>query len=152
MPRIATRCTNPKCSCLNCTCVECHCGAPKLGDLEQRIMAILWEVPGQQLTGREVADVLGDYAYTTVATILDRLVKKDAVSRRKEGRAFRFTATDGPATRAATLMREALGATEEPDVALARFVQTASPSEAEALRRALGQLQDPEKRDDPRVP
>lgn len=151
MPTTATPCANLKCSCLNCTCVECHCGAPKLGDLEQRIMAILWQVPGQQLTGREVADALGDHAYTTVATVLDRLVKKDAVSRWKDGRAFRFTATDGPATRAATLMREALGATQEPDVALARFVQTASPSEADALRRALGQLQDSEKGDDPRA-
>ena len=51
-----------------------------------------------------------------------------------------LAATDGPAARAATLMHEALGATREPDVVLAQFVQTASPSEAEALRRALGQL------------
>jgi predicted transcriptional regulator len=115
-------------------------------------MAVLWEVPGQRLTGREVADALGEYAYTTVATVLDRLVKKDAVSRRKDGRAFRFTAIDGPAARAATLMREALGATREPDVALARFVQTASPSETEALRRALGQLPDSDKRKDPGAP
>jgi len=103
-------------------------------------MAILWEVPGQQLTGREVADVLGDYAYTTVATVLDRLYKKGAVTREKDGRAYRFSATDGPAARAATLMHEVLGATREPDAALARFVSTASLSEVEALRRALDRL------------
>jgi predicted transcriptional regulator len=103
-------------------------------------MAILWEVPGQRLTGRQVADVLGDYAYTTVATVLDRLYKKGAVWREKDGRAYRFAATDGPAARAATLMHEVLGATREPDAALARFVSTASPSEVEALRRALDRL------------
>ena len=72
----ATQCDNPMCSCDPCTCDDCACGVARLGDLERRVMEILWTGGGHEITGREVADQLPENAYTTVATVLDRLVHK----------------------------------------------------------------------------
>jgi len=130
------------CSCDPCLCEagECACGSARLGDLERRVIDVLWEVPGRELTGRDVANVLRGYAYTTVATVLDRLVNKKLVRRRLDGRTIRFAATGSEATLAATIMREALGSTRDPDAALVRFAEGVSPSEADLLRRALDDL------------
>lgn len=54
-------------------------------------MGVLWE--GGELAVREVQARLGRVvAYTTVMTTLDRLFKKGFVERRREGRAFHYTA------------------------------------------------------------
>jgi predicted transcriptional regulator len=138
--RTISTCDNPMCSCDPCACEggACACGATRLGELERRVIEVLWQAPRHELTGRDVADVLPVYAYTTVATVLDRLVKKRLVSRRMDGRTILFAATGTGATHAATVMREALGSTHDPDAALVRFAERVSPSEADVLRRALG--------------
>jgi predicted transcriptional regulator len=130
-------CENPRCSCESCTCVDCKCGGSRLGELERRVMDVLWDWNGGELAGRAVADALPGYAYTTVATVLDRLVHKGLVRRRMEGRTIRFAAAGTRAAHTAVLMHEALGATRDPDAALVRFAQTVSPKEAEVLRAVL---------------
>jgi predicted transcriptional regulator len=137
-----TTCDNALCSCDPCACEDdaCACGSVRLGELERRVIDVLWEEPGRELTGRDVANVLPDYAYTTVATVLDRLVGKKLVRRRMDGRIIRFAATGTGATHAATLMRETLGTTRDPDAALVRFAESVSLSEADVLRRALDDL------------
>jgi predicted transcriptional regulator len=130
-------CENPKCSCESCTCADCRCGVARLGELERRVIEVLWNEPGREQTGRQVADALPDYAYTTVATVLDRLARKGLVRRRMEGRTIRFSATGSGATHTAVLMYDTLKETNEPDAALVRFAETISDSEAAALRRAL---------------
>jgi hypothetical protein len=99
MPK--TTCDNPMCSCDPCTCDTCTCGVARVGELERRVMMILWERGDDELTGRQVADALPEHAYTTVATVLDRLVHKGLVRRRKLGRSIRFAAvgTQGPTPR-----------------------------------------------------
>lgn len=129
-------CANPKCTCESCTCGDCKCGAG-LGALEGRVMEIFWEEPGCELTGRHVADVLPDYAYTTIATVLDRLAHKGFVRRRKEGRAIKFAATSSRAAHTVVAMHEALGTTRDSEDALVRFAKSLSPSEAEIVRRTL---------------
>jgi predicted transcriptional regulator len=104
-------------------------------------MDVLWEEPGRELTGRDVVKVLPGYAYTTVATVLDRLAHKGLVSRTLGGRAIRFAATNTRAAHTAELMHEALVVARDPDAALVRFAQTVSRSEAEVLRRALDELE-----------
>jgi predicted transcriptional regulator len=104
-------------------------------------MDLLWEEPTRELSGRDVADALPGYAYTTVATVLDRLHQKGLVSRRMEGRTIRFSTTGSRAAHAADLMHETLMVTRDPDSALIRFAETLSPSEADVLRRALDQLE-----------
>ena len=102
-------------------------------------MELLWEEPEREFTGRDVANALPDYAYTTVATILDRLVTKEMVSRRKEGRTIRFSTIATRADHTAELMHEALVLTGDRDSTLIRFAQTLSRSEADVLRRTLEQ-------------
>ena len=135
-----TTCDNPKCSCDPCTCTECGCGVARLGELERRVMDLLWEEPGRELSGRDVADALPNYAYTTVATILDRLVHKGVVSRRMEERTIRFSTIGTRADHTADLMHETLVVARDPESALVRFVETLSRAEAEVLRRALDQV------------
>ncbi len=135
-----TTCDNPMCACDPCTCDECHCGVARLGELERRAMETLWAEPDRELTGRDVADALSDYAYTTVATVLDRLVHKGLVHRRKQGRTIRFSAIGTRGAHTAVLMHVALAADGDPDAALIRFVETLTHSEAAVLRRALETL------------
>ena len=62
----------------------------ELGPLEERMLETLWQ--RQSGTVRELLDdVCPDLAYTTVMTTLDRLFKKNLLSREAEGRAFRYT-------------------------------------------------------------
>ena len=103
-------------------------------------MEILWEAGDSEFTGRQVADELPEYAYTTVATVLERLTAKGLVSRRVDGRTIRFATTGTRSSHAAQQMHEALLLTGDPDAALASFAETLSPSEADALERALGEL------------
>jgi predicted transcriptional regulator len=132
-----TKCDNPTCSCDPCVCANCACGLARLGELERRVMDILWEKPDLELTGRDVADVLPESAYTTVATVLDRLIHKDLVRRRMDRGAIQFATMGTRAAYTAVVMRDALSADSEPDAALVRFVETLSPSEVAVLRRSL---------------
>jgi predicted transcriptional regulator len=62
-----------------------------LGHLERDVMEVLWrggDVPVRDVQSRLPRTV----AYTTVMTTLDRLFKKGFVNRRREGRAFLYTA------------------------------------------------------------
>jgi predicted transcriptional regulator len=65
-----------------------------LGHLERDVMEVLWRASdGNGLPVRDVQARLGrKMAYTTVMTTLDRLFKKGLATRRREGRAFLYTA------------------------------------------------------------
>ncbi len=125
------------CSCDPCTCDDCHCGAARLGELERRVMDVLWERPERELTGRAVANAFPEHAYTTAATVLDRLVHKVLLRRRMDGRSIKFAVIGTRGAHTAALMHEDLVASREPDAALVSFSQTLSPVEAAILRRAL---------------
>jgi predicted transcriptional regulator len=101
-------------------------------------MDMLWERDGGELTGRTVSDALPGHAYTTVATVLDRLVRKGLVHRRMDGRSIRFSAIGSGGAHTAVLMHEALVAGNDPGAALARFAEILSPEEAAVLRHSLG--------------
>ncbi|MEK7528089.1 MAG: BlaI/MecI/CopY family transcriptional regulator [Patescibacteria group bacterium] len=62
-----------------------------LGPLEQKVMDVLWK----SSTPLKPLDVLhqlkGDYAYTTIMTILKRLADKEVVSRKMSGKAFLYS-------------------------------------------------------------
>ncbi len=62
-----------------------------LGELEKSVLATIRERGEQNVAS--VLDALRQaYAYTTVMTTLDRLYKKGLLDRRKEGRAFVYSA------------------------------------------------------------
>jgi len=136
----STTCDNPMCSCDPCTCDVCSCGVARVGELERRVMTILWDKGDGELTGRQVADVLPGHAYTTVATVLDRLVHKGLVRRRMDGRSIRFAAVGTQGAHTAVLMHEALSNGDDPAAALLHFAEILSPEEADVLRTSLDRL------------
>jgi len=122
-----------------------------MGELEQAVLEALWDLDAaapvtdgaRGSSGREVHDRLAgrDLAYTTVMTVLDRLVGKEVVVRERDGRAFRYAPRLTRAAMTAELMREALEATgADRDQALVSFVGEASAEDLAALRRALADL------------
>jgi predicted transcriptional regulator len=135
----ATKCSNPMCSCDPCTCAECACGVVTLGDLERRVLGLVWDLRDPEPTGRDVADALPEYAYTTLATVLDRLVNKGLLSRRRVGRSIRFAPIGVRGAHTAVVMRQALVADGDPSAALVCFADTLSPSEAAVLLDALAE-------------
>ena len=62
--------------------------------LEMMCLNALWEIQeGNVEDVRKVVAQNRPLAYTTVLTLLDRLARRGAVSRRKEGRGFRYQPT-----------------------------------------------------------
>lgn len=63
-----------------------------LGDLEKPVMDVLWD--RGEVTGREVFEEIGRgraLAFTTILTVLDRLLKKGLIQRTKQGKVFVYT-------------------------------------------------------------
>ncbi|MEV7997262.1 BlaI/MecI/CopY family transcriptional regulator, partial [Streptomyces sp. NPDC086077] len=66
------------------------------GELEVQVLAALREADGPATAGWVRQRLGGDLAYTTVITILTRLLAKGAVTRERAGRSFAWTpASDG---------------------------------------------------------
>jgi predicted transcriptional regulator len=61
----------------------------QLGPLEERLLEALWK-RGHATVRELIDDPCAGLAYTTVMTTLDRLFKKNLLSRKAEGRAFRY--------------------------------------------------------------
>lgn len=61
----------------------------QLGPLEQGLLDALW-LRGTATVRELLQDGYQDLAYTTVMTTLDRLYKKNLLTREAEGRAFRY--------------------------------------------------------------
>lgn len=112
-----------------------------MGSLEADILEILWRDEGA-VSPAEVRDRLdGDLAYTTVTTVLSRLVDKGLVQRTRQGRGFVYAATVSEADLTAARMRTALAATTDRVATMSRFVDGLSKKEAAALRAALEALE-----------
>lgn len=112
-----------------------------LGELERAIMEQVWR-EGRPVPGRVVVDALQQarsVAYTTVLTIMDRLVVKGLLTRERAGRMFVYRAVQSREEHTASLMREALERAEDPRAVLLHFTQQIRPEDAEELRNALKQ-------------
>lgn len=59
------------------------------GELEARIMQVMWAL--HEATIQDVCDRLGDPNYLTVTTVMNRLVFKNVLSRRREGKVYVYT-------------------------------------------------------------
>ncbi|MFZ3271834.1 MAG: BlaI/MecI/CopY family transcriptional regulator [Mycobacterium sp.] len=118
----------------------------RLGNLERAVMDQLWSAPQAQ-TVRQVHEALSehrDLAYTTVMTVLQRLAKKNLVSQIRDDRAHQYAPVHGRDELVAGLMVDALDqAADFGDrrAALVHFVERVGADEADALRRALDELE-----------
>jgi len=114
-----------------------------LGDLERAVMDVLWDADGE-VSVRDVHAALTDrdLAYTTVMTVLVRLVGKGLAERELDGRAWRYRPARSRQDLTADAMNEALGTDEAGrSAALVAFVEKVTPDEADLLRKALAALE-----------
>jgi predicted transcriptional regulator len=123
----------------------------QFGELERAILEVLWG-PSQQprdlnesLSVRAVQAELAptrEVAYTTVMTVLDRLVGKRMVEREKVGRAYHYRAAHSRHEMTVDLMNSVLGefSQDARELTLLAFVRGATNSDRDALRAALNEL------------
>jgi predicted transcriptional regulator len=105
----------------------------------------LW-ANGEAVTVRQVHELLSadrEIAYTTVMTVLDRLARKGSVEQIRAGRAYLYRPAATRDELTAELMHEALDTVDSGDRAavLVRFIDTATPDDAAALRAALAEVE-----------
>lgn len=109
------------------------------GELEAQVLAALRAAGGPVTAGLVQERIGGDLAYTTVITILTRLHAKGAVSRKRAGRSFEWTAVADEAGLAALRMRRVLDGESDREAVLARFVTGLSSQEEQLVRELLAQ-------------
>jgi predicted transcriptional regulator len=114
------------------------------GELEAVIMHRVWG-HGVPVTVRELFDELRQervIAYTTVMTTMDNLHRKGWLTRVKEGKAYRYTATASREEYSARLMREALDGGGDTQAVLSHFVAQMDGEESQMLRAVVRRLAD----------
>ena len=111
----------------------------RFGDLEAAIMDVVWDAAAP-VRVREVSEQLNrdrPLAFNTVQTVMENLYRKGWLERRKDGRAYWYTAERSRDDYAAGLVAEALIAAADPAATLVRLVGELEPGEAARLRAAL---------------
>lgn len=117
-----------------------------LGELERAVMEQLWSSAEPQ-TVRQVHEALclhRELAYTTVMTVLQRLARKDFVEQIRTDRAHQYAPTRGRDELVAGVMVDALhqaANSGDREAALMHFVERVGAEDADALRRALADLE-----------
>ncbi|MEU9451877.1 BlaI/MecI/CopY family transcriptional regulator [Streptomyces sp. NPDC048277] len=106
------------------------------GALETQVLAALHEAEGPVTAGWVLERLAADLAYTTVMTVLARLLAKNAVTRRREGRSFVWMPAADEAGLAALKMRRVLDGEQNRRAVLASFLTTL-PADDERLLREL---------------
>jgi predicted transcriptional regulator len=111
------------------------------GELEAQVMEAVWTL--EEPTVQEVCDFLGpDHHYKTVMTVLNRLVQKGALSRRRRSRAYVYVSRQSREA----FLRRVTGAVmgglvrEFGSLAIAQFVETLdeiSPEHLDELERLV---------------
>ncbi|MHA5049390.1 BlaI/MecI/CopY family transcriptional regulator [Streptomyces sp. SD15] len=109
------------------------------GELEAQVLSALREAEGPATAGWVQERLGSDLAYTTVITILTRLLDKGAVTRERAGRSFAWTPASDEAGLAARKMRKVLDGEQNREAVLASFVTALGPDDERLLRELLGQ-------------
>ncbi|MGY1455655.1 BlaI/MecI/CopY family transcriptional regulator [Streptomyces sp. SS8] len=113
------------------------------GELEVQVLSALRQAPGPVDTAWVRERLGGDLAYTTVITILTRLLAKGAVVREKAGRSFVWSPTADEAGLAALRMRRVLDGESDRQAVLASFVTSLPPGDERLLRELLERAEEP---------
>lgn len=114
------------------------------GELEAAVLAALREAPGPASASWVQDRLGGGLAYTTVLTVLTRLLAKGTVRREKSGRSFAWTPVADEAGLAALRMRRVLDQETDREKVLSRFVTALPPGDEQLLRTLLERTRKPE--------
>jgi predicted transcriptional regulator len=109
------------------------------GELEALVLEALRAAGGPATAGWVQERLGGDLAYTTVITILTRLLEKGAVTRERAGRSFVWTPASDQAGLAARKMRKVLDGERDREAVLASFVTGLGADDERLLRELLGE-------------
>jgi predicted transcriptional regulator len=113
------------------------------GELESEVLAALWAAD-RPLSPAEVLQSLGGgLAYTTVVTILTRMVDKGVLTRTKAGRMFTYRPVADASGLAARRMLAQLEREDDKARVLVHFVGALSPADEDLLRAILTDEQGP---------
>jgi predicted transcriptional regulator len=111
----------------------------RFGELEATVMDRLWAADAA-LSVREVLEELQQertIAYTTVMTVMERLFRKQMLTRVADGRAFLYSPAQSRADYAAGVMADTLASSTDKFATLVHFADRVSPREAKQLLQAL---------------
>ncbi|MGW7068885.1 BlaI/MecI/CopY family transcriptional regulator [Streptomyces sp. NPDC054855] len=111
------------------------------GELEAQVLSALREADGPATAGWVQERLGADLAYTTVVTILSRLLDKGAVTRERAGRSFAWTPSADEAGLAARKMRKVLDGERDREAVLASFLTALPPDDEQVLRELLRQAE-----------
>lgn len=115
---------------------DAGCEPPRLGPLETQVMDLLWD--GGASTIRGVIDRLpGDFAYTTIATVLNNLQRKCLVDSGKQGRSTVYSARTTREEHVASVMDHALGTSRDRAASILHFAERIPDSDLDLLRDYL---------------
>ncbi len=109
---------------------------PRLGALEAQVMDVLWDHGPSTIRG--IIDRLpSDPAYTTIATVLTNLDRKNLVTSRKQRHSTRYEARIGREAHVASMMSHALGTSRDRGASILHFVESIPESDLDLLREYL---------------
>ncbi|MFN8017601.1 MAG: BlaI/MecI/CopY family transcriptional regulator [Acidimicrobiales bacterium] len=109
----------------------------QVGELEAEVLSVLAGSDRALTPGEVQADLGGELAYTTIATILTRLCSKELAAREGQGRGYRYRLAVDESDLIAGRMHSQLRYAHDPAGALGHFVSGLSPEEEAALKRVL---------------
>ncbi|MBK3624148.1 BlaI/MecI/CopY family transcriptional regulator [Streptomyces sp. MBT49] len=112
------------------------------GELETQVLAALHTAEAPVTAAWVQEHVDAELAYTTVMTVLVRLLEKRAVTRRREGRSFVWSAAADEAGLAALKMHKVLDGERDRRAVLASFVTSLPEGDEQLLRDLLDQACD----------
>ncbi|MFE7855703.1 BlaI/MecI/CopY family transcriptional regulator [Streptomyces sp. NPDC057403] len=112
------------------------------GSLETQVLGALHEADGPVTAGWVQERLAADLAYTTVMTVLARLLAKHAVTRKREGRSFVWMPAADEAGLAALKMRRVLDGEQDRRAVLASFITGLPEGDEQLLRELLDQAPD----------
>jgi predicted transcriptional regulator len=105
--------------------------------LETDVMRVLWAEDAPMSPAEVLDDLDAGLAYTSIATVLNRLCEKGLVSRRPSGRKFLYQTTSTEADLTGQRIHSILDAAGDRRAALTGFLNTLNDDDAEVLRTLL---------------
>ncbi|GAA4671164.1 BlaI/MecI/CopY family transcriptional regulator [Gordonia humi] len=108
----------------------------RLGPLEQQVMDVLWD-RGPSSIRDIIASLPTTPAYTTIATVLQNLERKNLVGAHRRRRLVQYHARHDRDVHAANLMSQALASSRDHGASILHFVDRISAEDADLLRDYL---------------
>ncbi|TQJ47027.1 BlaI/MecI/CopY family transcriptional regulator [Streptomyces sp. NBC_00080] len=112
------------------------------GELETQVLTALHTADTPVTAAWVQEHVDAELAYTTVMTVLVRLLEKQAVTRRREGRSFVWSPAADEAGLAALKMYKVLNGERDRRAVLASFLTTLREDDEQLLRDLMEQATD----------